>query len=128
MTPEIYQRARPWLCALPSTDLSPINVNTLSVEQAPLLVMLAPDQIGIDEARRVIANRPTAGWGNLVDFYSEPGLEDVVLPVDIQLQPQVRTRWFALDLRIDLPGAELREAALVRSEEQTSELQSLKRV
>src|SRR3546814_13558655 len=75
--------------------------------------MLAPDQIGIDEARRVIANRPTAGWGNLVDFYSEPGLEDVVLPVDIQLQPQVRTRWFALDLRIDLPGAELRDAALV---------------
>src|SRR3546814_9463032 len=56
MTPEIYTRERPWLCALPSTDLSPINVNTLSVEQAPLLVMLAPDQIGIDEARRLRTN------------------------------------------------------------------------
>src|SRR3546814_17676277 len=111
MTPEIYQRARPWLCALPSTDLSPLHVNTLSVEQAPLLVMLAPDQIGIDEARRVIANRPTAGWGNLVDFYSEPGMEGVVPPVDIQLQPQVRKRWFALTLRPHPPGAEPREPA-----------------
>lgn len=113
MTPEIYERARPWLCALPTTDLSPINVNTLSVEQAPLLAMLSPDQISIDAARRVIANRPAVGWGNLVDFYREPGMEGVVLPLDVQLQLQLRTRWFTLDLRIELPGAELRETALV---------------
>ena len=113
MTPEIYERVRPWLCALPTTDLSPINVNTLSVDQAPLLAMLAPDQISVDAARRVIAERPAAGWGDLVDFYDEPGMEGVLLPLDVQLQPQLRTRWFALDLRIELPGAELRETALI---------------
>ena len=39
--PATYATLRPHLCALPSTDLSPINVNTLTEAQAPLLVMLS---------------------------------------------------------------------------------------
>ena len=113
MTPDIYERIRPWLCALPSTDLSPINLNTLYPEQAPLLAMLAPGQISLETARRVIAERPVAGWGSLTDFYRMPGLVQVMLPFDVQSQPQLRTRWFRLDLRIALEGAELVETALV---------------
>ena len=45
MTPALYRRLRPWLCALPVSDLSPINLNTLLPEQAPLLAMLAPGQL-----------------------------------------------------------------------------------
>jgi general secretion pathway protein K len=63
MTPEIYARLRPWLCALPVTDLSPININTLSPEQGPLLAMLAPGQISLEAARQAIAQRPAAGVG-----------------------------------------------------------------
>jgi hypothetical protein len=33
--------------------------------------------------------------------------------MDVQSQPQLRTKWFALDLGIELQGAELRETALV---------------
>src|SRR3546814_6905391 len=29
VTPAIYATLRPWICALPTSDLSPINVNTL---------------------------------------------------------------------------------------------------
>ncbi|MGS1017117.1 type II secretion system minor pseudopilin GspK [Allosphingosinicella humi] len=111
MTPDIYKKLRPWLCALPTTDLSPINVNTLMPEQAPLLAMLAPDQIRIETARQAIAQRPAAGWETLADFYAE--LRGVLLPLDVQLQPQLRTRWFTLDLQIGLRGAELTETALV---------------
>ena len=113
VTPEIYDRVRPWLCALPTTDLSAINVNTLTPDQAPLLAMLAPEQIPVAAARQVIAQRPAAGWGSLTDFYSERPLTAVQLPLDVQLQPQLRTRWFALDLRVELRGAELIETALV---------------
>jgi len=113
MTPEIYARLRPWLCALPTTDLSPINVNTLGPEQAPLLAMLAPEQLGVAAARGVIAGRPAAGWGSLVEFYRTPALAAVTLPLDVQSQPQLRTKWFRLDLRIDLKGAELVETALI---------------
>lgn len=113
MTPEVYERLRPWLCALPVTDLSPINVNTLAIEQAPLLAMLAPQQISLEAARRAIAERPQAGWSSLTDFYQVPALTNVSLPLDVQLQPQLRTRWFELDLVVELQGAELTETALI---------------
>ncbi len=113
MTQEIYERLRPWLCALPTAELSPINVNTLGIDQAPLVAMLAPEQIPVEAARRAIAARPAAGWESLTDFYSHPALANPLLPLDVQVQPQLRTRWFALDLRIELQGAELAETALV---------------
>jgi general secretion pathway protein K len=113
MTPEIYARIRPFVCALPTTDLSPINVNTLVLEQAPLIAMLEPSQITLDRARQVIANRPAAGWSQLADFYLTPELQFVRLPVDVQAQPQLRTRWFTLDLAVELQGAALTETALV---------------
>jgi general secretion pathway protein K len=113
MTPEIYARIRPFVCALPTTDLSPINVNTLVLEQAPLIAMLEPSQITLDRARQVIATRPAAGWSQLADFYLMPELQFVRLPVDVQSQPQLRTRWFTLDLAVELQGAALTETALV---------------
>jgi general secretion pathway protein K len=113
MTPEIYAQLRPWICALPSSELSPININTLSIEQAPLLAMLAPEQISLDQARNAISQRPATGWSSVSDLYRVPAMASVQLPVELQLQPQVRTKWFSLDLRVELQGAELVETALV---------------
>lgn len=113
MTPEIYAAAKPWLCALPTTDLSPINVNTLLPDQAPLIVMLAPEQISLDSARRVISERPASGWTSLADFWEVRALAGIVPQLDVQVQPQLRTRWFALELMIELQGAQLVETALI---------------
>jgi len=105
MTPEIYARLRPWLCALPVSDLSPININTLSPDQAPLLAMLAPGQLSVATARRVIASRPADGWANQIEFWRLDALRGLAVPLDAQLQPQLRTRWFALDVRVGLGEA-----------------------
>lgn len=113
MTPEIYARVRPWLCALPTTDLSAVNVNTLRPDQALLLSMMAPGQLPVEAARDALAARPVTGWPSLVDFYRMPGLQQLVLPLDVQLQPQLRTRWFSLELRVELQGSELVETALI---------------
>lgn len=113
MTPDLYERLRPWLCALPEAILSPINVNTLSPEQAPLLAMLDPQQIGIDSARRILAGRPAAGWDSASDFWFQPALEGLVPADDVLQQPQVKTVWFALDMTIALEGAEVIETALI---------------
>src|SRR3546814_6468290 len=61
VTPAIYATLRPWICALPTSDLSPINVNTLRPDQAPLIAMLAPEQLSIGDARRAIAARTLRG-------------------------------------------------------------------
>ena len=113
MTPEIYRSLRPHLCALPTTELSPLNVNTLLPDQAPLLAMLAPGRIGLDAARAAIAQRPPAGWRRVGDFWATRALSAVSVPLDALNQVQLSTRWFALDLRIEFQGAELEETALV---------------
>lgn len=113
MTAEIYATLKPWVCALPSTDLAPINVNTLSPEQAPLLAMLAPDQLSPGRARRVIEGRPAEGWETQLAFWRVEALSEINVPLDVQLQPQLKTRWFLLDVRTEMMGTEFVETALV---------------
>lgn len=122
MTPAIMARLRPWLCVLPTTDLSPININTLAPEQAPLLAMMAPGQLGVERAQRVLAARPASGWGSQVEFWRIEALRDLNVPLDMQLQLQLRTRWFALESRVALMDAELTQTALVDARLQPSRL------
>jgi general secretion pathway protein K len=122
MTPEIYTRLRPWLCALTASDLSPININTLSLEQAPLLAMLAPGQLDLARARRVLAQRPEGGWSNQIEFWRIESMSEVNVPLDVQLQPQLRTKWFALDVRVQALGSEFSEAVLVDARLQPSRI------
>ena len=124
MTPEVYARLRPFLCALATHDLSPINVNTLTPEQAPLLAMLPPAGIPVDRARRIIAERPPAGWSNSGDFWTLSGLQGAGIPNDVLGQPQVKTQWFTLDLDVRLGEAELRETALVDARKQPARVTS----
>jgi general secretion pathway protein K len=111
VTPELYRLVRPYVCALPMNELSPINVNTLLPRDAPLLAMFAPGRTGLEEARGIIARRPAAGWRDMADFTRATGTNE--LPLDPSSQLQLNSRWFALDLRIEFGGAELTETALV---------------
>lgn len=122
MTPEILARLRPWLCALPMPDLSPINFNTLLPEQAPLLAMLAPAQLDVGRARRILAARPPSGWDSQIDFWRVDSLRDLDVPLDVQLQPQARTRWFTLDVEVAIMETEFRETILVDARIQPARL------
>jgi general secretion pathway protein K len=120
MTPGIMARLRPWLCALPSTELSPININTLLPEQAPLLAMFAPDRLNVARARQVLANRPSGGWGSQIEFWRLEALRDLNVPLDMQLQLGLATRWYALDVTVALLDSEFAETALLDARLQPS--------
>ena len=113
VTPELYARLRPYLCALPVAQMSPINVNTLLPDQAPLIAMLDPQRIGVDRARRIIVERPMAGWESDSAFWNQPALKDSPPPGEVQSQPEVRTVWFAVEMEVAIEDAELVETALV---------------
>lgn len=122
VTPDIYQRIRPWLCALPVTRLSPININTLLPGQAVLLAMLAPDALGLEQARQVLAQRPVEGYGSLVTFWSQPALARLGLAQAVTEQTVLKTSWFEVVLRADLGGDEVEETVLVDAERRPSRL------
>src|SRR3546814_11306196 len=87
VTPSIYATLRPWICALPTSDLSPINVNTLRPDQAPLIAMLAPEQLSIGDARRAIAARPLRGYDSVEAFWKSGALKGVGVAPANQAQP-----------------------------------------
>jgi general secretion pathway protein K len=109
----LYQRVRPWVCALPIAELSPINVNTLTPGQAPLIAMLIPGKLPTQTAKRMIDERPSNGYADGAAFWSLPALTGITPAAEIMAQTQVRTRWFTLDVSVALAGAEHRQISLI---------------
>jgi general secretion pathway protein K len=110
-----YRRLRPWVCALPTSRLSPLNVNTLTPEQAPLLTMLTNGALAPDRARAVIAARPRGGWADPAAFWAQPAL--AALPVDPEAREQitVKTRYFDLRVDVELGGTRAVRTALLEA-------------
>lgn len=61
VTARVYARLAPYICALPNEKLK-ININTLAPERPELLVALYLGKIGLDDAKRVLNERPQKGW------------------------------------------------------------------
>jgi general secretion pathway protein K len=108
-----YTRLKPWVCALPTSDLSPINVNTLRPEQGVLLAMLAGQAGNISAARAFLAQRPQSGYASVNAFWTLPYTAAMNAPPEVQEQIQMNTRWFALNVAVTVGGAQAQEAGLI---------------
>jgi general secretion pathway protein K len=101
--PEEYRVLEPWICALPVLGKSPLNVNTLSPEQAPLVVMMMQGKVDLNLARRVLASRPQGGWSNAGELFNAPEFKGAGADVT-QAEAGVNTDFFTLDLDVGRPG------------------------
>lgn len=124
MTPALYQMLAPWICALPTADLSPINVNTLLTAQAPLFAMLIPGQLSVDQARQMLAQRPADGYGSVNEFWQLPAIVKLTPPAEVQEQTKVLTRFFRVDIQVELGGTDVTETALIDTEKPPARLVS----
>ncbi|HEX7820235.1 MAG TPA: type II secretion system minor pseudopilin GspK [Sphingobium sp.] len=122
MTAPIYDRVRPWLCALPVAELAPVNINTLLPDQAILLAMLADGRIGAETGRQVIARRPADGYGSAATFWAEPALSGLGVASEVTDQTTVTSRWFEVDLTAELGGTDVRETVLFDAKETPARL------
>jgi general secretion pathway protein K len=101
VTPAIYVKLRDWLCALPESELSPLNVNTLLPEQAPLLAMLFPPAtLSAQSARSYLAKRPPSGYGSLIRFWGAPELAALQPSQQVQGQVKLTSKYFLLDTKV----------------------------
>jgi len=101
-----HARLKPWLCALPTTDLAPINVNTLQPEQAPLIAMLDPDHIDLHRARAQLASRPSAGYRSVYEFWNALAFEGLGVSSEASRQVRVRSTFLTLRARVSVGGVD----------------------
>jgi general secretion pathway protein K len=124
VTPSIYSRLRPWLCALPVSDLSPINANTLLPSQAPLFAMMIPGQLSVGQARELLAQRPPNGYANPMDIFEGPEKTGLTAAGEVRAQVVGKTRWFAVETDVELAGATVHETALFDAKQTPARLVS----
>lgn len=113
ITPAIYDLVKPWVCALPVTDLSPININTLLPGQAPLFAMLLPGELSVAQARQLLAQRPEDGYGSVNQFWTLPSLVGLSPMQEVSEQVKMTTGFFGVDVSVDVGGTQLVERALI---------------
>jgi general secretion pathway protein K len=113
VTPQMYRALKPFVCALPVSDPSLINVNTLLAWQAPLLAMFAPDRAQIERVRGLIGSRPARGWQNTYDFWRSAETAGIPTSSDPMSQLQLKSTWFTIDLDVGFLDGEVEEQALV---------------
>ncbi len=113
MDVELYELMRPWICALPIAGTSPINVNTLLPAQAPLVAMMIPGKLSIQQAQTLIEARPQGGFESGQDFWAGAAKEALTPPADTVEQTQVKTRFFTLKSSVSLAGADHQQWSLI---------------
>lgn len=78
-TSELYTVLQPLVCARRDTEAAKLNVNTLTLRQAPLLAMVFSGQLDIRAARDVISSRPPDGWISIEAFLEDEALTRVAV-------------------------------------------------
>jgi len=114
-TDNVYRRLRPYVCALPNTDMTMLNVNTLPVTSAVLLTALTDGRLSPADAARLIAMRPAGGWPNEAAFRAEPLLAPLSESGGPGEQVSLRTRFFRLETDVRHGDAEALSSTLFES-------------
>lgn len=90
----VYQRLRPLVCALPTPDLTRLNINTLRVDQAPLIMALMGGALRASEVERLLATRPEFGFPSVNDFLAADIFAGIALDPAVKNQFVPYTRYF----------------------------------
>jgi len=100
MTPDFYAFLEPWLCALPTPSQPPLNLNTLRLDQAPLLAAAFSGRLDVADAEAVLFRRPPQGYDALDEFFADPMIEQLELDAVDQAAVTLRSRWFAMHVEV----------------------------
>lgn len=99
-TPDVVERLRPYVCALPATAL--LNVNTAD----PVLLAALVDGMSTRSAQEVASQRPAKGYASVDDFLGSSVFNNMDAGQKSALRSalDVRTRYFQLIADADIGG------------------------
>ncbi|MGY0616840.1 type II secretion system minor pseudopilin GspK [Vibrio sp. FJH11] len=113
---EDYEKLAPLVCAIPSDDWR-LNVNTIEVEQAPILVAMFSPGLSSSDAVQLIEKRPFDGWDNIEAFLAESELAGLSEEVTKEAKAYlgVDSAFFELDAQVLVDDSRVRIQSLLQS-------------
>ena len=113
---EIYRNLAPMVCAIPTDDWR-LNVNTIEVEQAAILVAMFSPGLSSSDAVQLIEKRPFDGWDSIDDFLSESELTGVSSDIKKKAKGYlgVDSAYFELDAQVLVDESRVRIRSLLQS-------------
>jgi len=124
MNEDLYQRLRPFVCALPTTEPSRINANTLPRDRAVLLTAVTDGRLLPAEALRLIAMRPADGWRDQAALAAAPPVAALGGAGGLGEQVGLRSRFFRLEAVVRHGDGEVTGSSLFEQMGQTVRLVS----
>lgn len=112
---EAFARLAPYICVRPATAPNPLNPNTLTPEQAPLLAMAIAD-LSVDAAGQLIRDRPRGGWEDIDDFFAMPRLAGLELNDATRAQFSLQSSYYVLRARVEREDGRETSAVLLQSQ------------
>lgn len=107
MTPSIYRRLAPFVCALNNGELK-ININTIIMQKAPLLAaLMLNDSMSLEDAATLIRERDREGWNSATDFLSLELVKEMLTDTTrnfISKVVTVKSNYFKSESEIEFAG------------------------
>ncbi|GAA4891271.1 type II secretion system minor pseudopilin GspK [Ferrimonas pelagia] len=114
-SPELYQFLTDYVCAIPGEDRQVLNVNTVTEDQAALLVGMLEGKISLSEAESLISNRPGDGWESTEKFWEERSLQRLTdLSAQAKATMSVDSSYFRLTAGAQVDNAVFRLESILR--------------
>ncbi|HJR56810.1 MAG TPA: type II secretion system minor pseudopilin GspK [Rhizomicrobium sp.] len=112
VTEPVYRQLRPFVCALPTTDLTRINANTLPPDRAVLLTAVTDGRLLPADAMRLIALRPAEGWRDVTALRAAPPAAAIGGAGGLGEQVSLTTRFFHLEADVRYGDGEVLSSSL----------------
>lgn len=113
MTPALYARLSESVCALPTTEQPPLNLNSLRTDQAVLLAAVTENLITPAQAALILSRRPSNGYDNTEEFWSDAVFDDLAIDPSHRERTGLRTQFFDISVAVSIEDAEYSLTGLV---------------
>ena len=115
MTPRAYEQIEPFVCTRPNTDPLPINLNTLSLDDVPLMRAALGGQMSRAVAETVLSKRPPDGFEAVTEFWQMEEIQALGLDSSLQARFAVTTQYFEIDIDVLYSGQRYRLSEVIEA-------------
>ncbi|MCQ8185061.1 type II secretion system minor pseudopilin GspK [Parvularcula maris] len=115
-SPDVYRALLPHLCALPTDGTGTLNVNTLSIEDAPLLAAAMGEAVTLRAAESLITERPPTGYEDVQAFLDQPLLAGREVPQDLSTMISAAPTVIGLEIVLENQTGRLRQTSEIYRE------------